>query len=103
MIEIRTVATIWYMWLRSVRLVRATATADWAITATAPTKAVIRGPANDAVTAGAAIRNGPIWTSGGTRTSTTVTTAINAKGTTSSSLPPRRDRCGAKTRRPGPM
>ncbi|WP_241757680.1 aquaporin [Streptomyces sp. WAC00263] len=66
-----------------IRLVRTTATAVWARTARVPMHPVAQGPANDAVTAGAATRKGPRWTSAGARMSTTVTIAINAIGTAS--------------------
>lgn len=73
----------WKVWFRSIRLVRITATTVWARTASAPTKPVAQGPANDAVRAGAATRKGPRWTLGGASMSTTVTIAINAIGTAS--------------------
>lgn len=45
---------------------------------------------NDEVTAGAATRNGPRWTSGGALMSTTVTAAIRAKGIATSAFECRR-------------
>ncbi|KIX68585.1 hypothetical protein SF23_19970, partial [Streptomyces sp. MBRL 10] len=90
--EIMTSAMIWTVWFRSAMSVRAPATTTCASTATSPTKPVIRGPANEAVTAGAAARNGPRCTSGGERTSATVTRAISANGTSSCQRLTRRDR-----------
>ena len=59
----------------------------WAATATTPTRAVSRGPAMEAVSAGAMTSNGPRWMVEGEWMSTTVITTISASGIATSPWP----------------
>ncbi|MDQ0988952.1 hypothetical protein QFZ74_000180 [Streptomyces sp. V3I7] len=62
-------------------------------TVSAPIAAVVRGPANEAVSAGAMTSAGPRWMSSGKRMSTTVIATMSAIGSNSSARPDRPGCC----------